>query len=224
MHISTHGIDFIKKCEGCSLSAYAYQGNILAIGYGHRGADVAPGLTISQRRAHELLLSDIRSCETAINSCTFPYIRSFAQNQFDALVAFTYNMGEAPLRQISSAANADDMALRMRQFGGPLRDAEADLFLFGPGAVIFPRKMTSIDLAADVLDDGYGEGSEARHTLLTFGEDMPQRVQTHLDRWRGKARRTWCGGRCDSENASPDSDSPYVRTMIDQWCGGGLKK
>ena len=40
--------DFIRRHEGLRLSAYKCTGGVSTIGYGHTGADVLPGMTITR--------------------------------------------------------------------------------------------------------------------------------------------------------------------------------
>ena len=82
-------INFIKRTEALRLTTYKDAKGVLTIGYGHTGADVLPGLTITQSRAEELLRSDLARFE-AVASKT-PGVRT--QGQFDAVTDFVYNCG-----------------------------------------------------------------------------------------------------------------------------------
>ena len=86
---SETGIELIKKWEGCRLNAYLCPANVWTIGYGHT-AGVKKGDEITYAEANKLLKSDLEHYEKAVNdSVTAP----LNQNQFDALVLFTYNVG-----------------------------------------------------------------------------------------------------------------------------------
>lgn len=62
----------------------------LTIGYGHTGADVKPGMRITPEEGLALLGKDCEWAEDSVNShVTIP----INQNEFDALVCFTFNCG-----------------------------------------------------------------------------------------------------------------------------------
>jgi len=93
---SKPGLDLIKGFEGLRLTAYYDVVGVLTIGYGHTGDDVYEGLTITELQAEQLLQKDLARFEQAVNKLiTVP----LNQNQFDALVSFTYNVGEGALEE-----------------------------------------------------------------------------------------------------------------------------
>jgi lysozyme len=94
LSFSPAGLDLTKKFEGLELSAYADSGGVWTIGYGHTGPGVHPGLKITQAEADAFLESDVAGAVTAVNR--FATV-SLNQNQFDALVDFTFNLGPAVL-------------------------------------------------------------------------------------------------------------------------------
>lgn len=94
MKISHLGIELIKKFEGCKLTAYLCPAGILTIGYGHTKA-VQKGQVITQSQAEELLKQDLKIYEDAVKRNIKVNI---SQSMFDALVSFTYNLGEGNLR------------------------------------------------------------------------------------------------------------------------------
>ncbi len=91
---SDAGLNLTKTFEGCQLSAYADQGGVWTIGYGHTGPGVHAGLTITQQQADAFLESDTAGAVACVNRLvTAPIV----QCQFDALVDFTFNLGCASL-------------------------------------------------------------------------------------------------------------------------------
>ena len=103
MRISNNGIELIKKYEGCRLTAYkpVASEKYWTIGWGHYGADVTQGMTITQARADELLKSDLTVYEAHVNRiCNYLDLN---QNQFDALVSFTYNCGSGNLLKLTKS-------------------------------------------------------------------------------------------------------------------------
>lgn len=95
--LSTNGEAFIKKFEQCSLTAYDLGDGMITIGWGHaepKGqTSLVPGVTKwSQAQADGQFKKDVVVYVNAVNSY---FSRSFNQNQFDAMVSFTYNNGTA---------------------------------------------------------------------------------------------------------------------------------
>ncbi len=95
MRTSENGVELIKRFEGLELEAYQDIAGIWTIGYGHTGADVQPGMKISERDAEELLRRDLKPREQAVEGAVKVPLN---QNEFDALVSFVYNVGAAAFR------------------------------------------------------------------------------------------------------------------------------
>ena len=95
MKCSQEGLALIKKFEGCRLEAYKCSGGVWTIGYGHT-ENVNEGDTITQEKADKLLKSDIESFEVYVN---YSVMVELDQGQFDALVAWTFNLGPGNLRE-----------------------------------------------------------------------------------------------------------------------------
>jgi len=76
------------------LTAYQDSVGVWTIGYGHTGSDVRPGLTITQEQASALLQQDVAGAVAAVNRLVTV---TLTQNQFDALVDFTFNEGQGNL-------------------------------------------------------------------------------------------------------------------------------
>ena len=106
MKISKKGIDLIKKFEGCSLVAYKCPSGIWTIGYGHTGG-VEKGQKITQKEADSYFINDIKRFELYVEDNVKIKLN---QNQFDALVSFTYNCGVANLRKLTNNRNTAAIA------------------------------------------------------------------------------------------------------------------
>jgi lysozyme len=104
---SDAGLTLTKNFEGCRLSAYADQGGVWTVGYGHTGPGVHAGLTITQDQADTFLISDVAGAVACVNRLV---TSSIVQCQFDALVDFTFNLGCACLASstLLRAVNAGD--------------------------------------------------------------------------------------------------------------------
>lgn len=134
MKISQVGIDLIKSFEGCVLTAYLCPSNVWTIGYGHT-TGVYQGQTITRVQAEQYLKEDIVKYENYVNNTGL----SLNQNQFDALVSFTYNCGSGNLKKLianrSLSEIADAILLYNKSRGTVLkglvrrREAERKLFL-----------------------------------------------------------------------------------------------
>lgn len=95
MKISKQGIELIKKYEGLRLKAYKCPSNIWTIGYGHT-KNVVKGMHITGKQAESFLKDDLKVFEEAVNS----YVKvELNQNQFDALVSFSFNCGTGSLKK-----------------------------------------------------------------------------------------------------------------------------
>lgn len=86
---SQAGVNLIKSFEGLRLTAYQDSAGVWTIGYGHTSG-VYSGMKITEAKAEEYLKSDLKSAEKTVNNKVTYAIN---QNQFDALVSFTFNVG-----------------------------------------------------------------------------------------------------------------------------------
>lgn len=94
MKISAAGIELLKQFEGCRLTAYQDSVGVWTIGFGTT-TGVKEGQTISQIKAEEYLRFDLAIFEKAVTESLKVPVN---QNQFDALVSFTYNVGVSAFR------------------------------------------------------------------------------------------------------------------------------
>jgi lysozyme len=100
MQLSNHGYAIIKNFEGLRLSAYRDAAGVWTIGYGstryHDGKQVKPGDQLaSEVQADALFCNTMGQYENAVNEAVKVPL---TQNQFDALVSFTYNEGTGALQ------------------------------------------------------------------------------------------------------------------------------
>lgn len=92
--ISPEGRAFIESQEGLSLTAY-FDVDGYSIGYGHHGAGVVAGMTITQAQADAFLAADLVWVQTAV--CHLVTV-ALTDNQYAALCDFTYNEGAGALQ------------------------------------------------------------------------------------------------------------------------------
>ena len=81
----------IKEWEGLRLTAYKCPAGVLTIGYGHTGADVTSGKTITQAEADALFDKDIAQFERQVAAVVGAV--NLRQCQWDAIVSLAYNIG-----------------------------------------------------------------------------------------------------------------------------------
>ncbi len=93
--VGTAGINLIKSYEKCRLEAYKAISTekYYTIGWGHYGSDVKKGMSITQVQADNLFLQDLKKYEGYLNTFLSKYNISISQAQYDALLSFTYNLG-----------------------------------------------------------------------------------------------------------------------------------
>ena len=145
MQTSEKGIALIKEFEGCKLTAYQDSIGVWTIGYGWTqpvdGKQIRAGMTMKQETAERLLKTGLVSYESDVSRLVKV---GLTQEQFDALVAFTYNLGARSLststllRKLNAGdyAGAAEEFLRWNKAGGKVlngltrrREAERALFL-----------------------------------------------------------------------------------------------
>ncbi len=93
MKISDEGLELIRHFEGCETTAYQDSVGVWTIGYGHTKG-VAEGQTCSLEDAETMLSDEMDEYEGYINSMVDVELE---QNEFDALVAWVYNLGPTNL-------------------------------------------------------------------------------------------------------------------------------
>ncbi|MEM6251751.1 MAG: lysozyme [Cyanobacteria bacterium P01_D01_bin.156] len=137
---NTSGVGLIKSFEGLRLRAYQDAVGVWTIGYGTtRG--VKPGQEISEAQAEALLKTDLTRFESSVNQALRVPVND---NQFAALVSFTYNVGSGAMRSSTlmrklnrrDIYGASNEFLRWNRAGGRVlagltrrRKAERALFL-----------------------------------------------------------------------------------------------
>jgi lysozyme len=107
--ISDTGLNIIKRHEGLRLKAYKDAVGKTTIGYGHT-ATAETKKEITEKEAEVLLRKDVAAAEAAVRQ----WIKvPLTQNQFDALVSFTYNVGPSALARstLLKKLNSGDKAV-----------------------------------------------------------------------------------------------------------------
>lgn len=147
MNISKKGIDLIKSFEGFYGKPYLDVVNVPTIGYGttyylpDKRKVTLKDPAITEQRATEMLTTTLQIYENDVKRLVKSKIN---QNQFDALVSFTYNLGGANLGSSTLLKkvniNPNDPSIRAefakwkyagkKEYAGLVRrrKAEADLY------------------------------------------------------------------------------------------------
>lgn len=144
--IGTSGIELIKRFEGFYSKPYLCPAGVPTIGYGATYYEDGTRVkltdpSITQERAIQLLKNVLVQYEKAVDSFTRDDI---TQNQFDALVSFSYNVGTQALKNSTllkrvniNPADPDIRVqfMRWNKAGGVIlkgltkrREAEANLY------------------------------------------------------------------------------------------------
>ena len=139
MKISLEGLSLIKKFEGCKLIAYKCSAGVWTIGYGHT-TGVKEGDVCTQEEAEKLLRGDIFKFEEYVQDSVKV---DLDQSQFDALVAWTFNLGPGNLRSSTmlkklNNGEYESVPFEMRRWNkaggktldGLIRRREAESLLF----------------------------------------------------------------------------------------------
>lgn len=122
MKLGSSGKALLESLEGRRHTAYQDSAGLWTIGIGHL---IRPeeswmrSATLTDEQVDELFTQDIAGAEASVAKL-FPGITR--QNQFDALVSFTYNLGESQVRNgslddlINTGAPAEDISAKWMQY------------------------------------------------------------------------------------------------------------
>lgn len=143
MKYSKQGLALTESFEGCRLVAYRDSVGVWTLGYGHTKG-VVEGMTCTQEQAEQFLLADVADAEAAVNRLVHI---ALSQEEFDALVDFTFNLGTGNLASstLLKKLNARDIQGAIDEFvkwdraggvevAGLLRRRKAEAALFTLGA------------------------------------------------------------------------------------------
>ena len=174
MKISENGLKLIEQFEGLRLTAYkaTRRDKYYTIGYGHYGADVKQGMTITEAQAEAYLRQDVSEAEAAVNKYSG---YGWNQNQFDALVSFAYNVGNIDQLTANGTRSIEQISAKLPEYvysggvklEGLVRRRAAEKALFDtPVTAAVETGEKSIDtLAREVIAGKYGDG-DARKSAL----------------------------------------------------------
>jgi lysozyme len=139
MNISQEGISLIKKFEGCELEAYKCAAGVWTIGYGHT-KDVKEGDSILKEDAESMLVHELQEY---CNDVDIAVKVDLKQNEFDALVSWTYNLGltnlnSSTMLKVLNEGKHNEVPAQMKRWNkasgqvkqGLVRRREAEALMF----------------------------------------------------------------------------------------------
>tara|TARA_R110000823_G_scaffold225648_1_gene353383 strand:+ start:496 stop:951 length:456 start_codon:yes stop_codon:yes gene_type:complete len=139
MKISQEGIELIKKFEGCRTESYRCAADVPTLGYGHT-ANVKDGDSCTKDEAESMLADDLVEFEDYVNQ---QVTVELTPSQFDALVAFTFNLGpknlaESTLLRLLNLEKYNEIPAQFKRWNkaggkvldGLIRRREAESLLF----------------------------------------------------------------------------------------------
>ena len=174
MKISENGLKLIEQFEGLRLTAYkaTRRDKYYTIGYGHYGADVKQGMTITEAQAEAYLRQDVAEAEAAVNKYSG---YGWNQNQYDALVSFAYNVGSIDQLTTHGKRSIAEISAKIQEYvysggvklEGLVRRRAAEKALFDtPITAAVDTGEKSIDtLAREVIAGKYGCGDARKNAL-----------------------------------------------------------
>ncbi len=140
MGINLEGLELIQRFEGLRLQAYQDVAGVWTIGYGHTRT-ARPAMTITEADARALLRKDVENAEADVTRAARVPLN---ENEFAALVSWTFNLGGGNLQRSTmlkrlNAGDRDGAAAALTWWnmaGGEVlrglvlrREAEKTLFL-----------------------------------------------------------------------------------------------
>lgn len=194
------GVDLIKEFEGFRSEAYLCPADVWTIGYGHTKG-VQPGDVVTAEEAEDLLREDLAWAEKAVWAAVEVPL---TDDQFAALVSFTFNLGEGALRSstLLRRLNAGEHEavpselMRWNKAGGKVlagltRRREAEGALWGSEAAEESEPEPDEEMTAERIVKGW---KQIQRGLRTLGKNPGP-----IDGIEG--RQTW--GAIDALRLSP---------------------
>ena len=190
MRTSDYGINFIKQHEGLRLKAYKAvpSEQFYTIGYGHYSSDIKKGTVITAEMAETFLRQDVEKIERKIEP--FVEVYGFNQNQYDALVSFTYNCGFGNFVNLTkngqrSIPQIETAIPKYNKSGGKVltglvRRRSDELKLFRTPVTTETLK-DNRTIAHEVIGGKWGNGEERKRRLTEAGYNYEE-IQAIVNR------------------------------------------
>lgn len=216
MKISKNGIELIKKFEGCVLHAYKDPVGVWTIGYGHT-VGVKSGQKITQAQAEKFLKADLVIYENAVTDSK----AKVNQNQFDALVSFTYNCGAGSLKTLLSGRTLNEVSkalllynkARGRVLQGLVNRRKAEKELFDKEVKVSKAKVRNLKLTKEFMRGEDVRDVQKRLVALYFYPDIKSGHKGVDGVWGG-----------NTDNAYRRWQSVYTPKVVDGIHGSNGRK
>lgn len=201
MKINDDGLNLIKEFEGCQLNAYKDPVGVWTIGYGHTKG-VYAGQIITKAQAESYLRQDLAESEKAVEKWNPIY--HWNENEFSALVSFTFNCGAGSLNnllkngsrtkaEIAKAILLYNKGVNGKTLPGLTRRRRAERALFiepvkeittapstEPETTSEVAQKTTDELVQEVLEGKYGNGEDRKKALGSKYEEVQSRINELL--------------------------------------------
>lgn len=220
MKISEKGLALIKEFEGCQLTAYQDEVGVWTIGYGITNADksitgttIKKGLTITKEKAEEWL----REC---LNKRYAPLISKYDtrygwnQNEFDALVSFTFNIGSIDQLTANGSRSKSVISNKMLAYnkaGGKVYDG------------LTRRRKAERELFLTPVPKEEPEEERGREPGVAYFAELKNKAVTNITEFLHN-RGIGAGKPNLSKIASLNADSPEVKAALFKLAQKGLLK
>lgn len=107
--LSDNGMKLLEQFEGLRLEAYLDSANIYTIGYGTikypNGSKIKKGDKVTKAQAKQYKLHDLKEFENTVNTSVNVQL---SQNQYDALVSLSYNIGSGAFKNSTLLKKLND--------------------------------------------------------------------------------------------------------------------
>lgn len=236
MVTSDAGVDFIKQYEGfCKYPVWDY--GQYSVGYGTRCPDDKleeyRENGISEEDAIALLREHLVGAESAVNSRIIDrYGLSLSQNQFDALVSFTFNCGSG---WTYSTAGVFHQAIAHGAVGNDLVRAFA-LWCSAGGSILKPLLNRRLAEANMYLNGSYSKTPPASYCYVLYdanGGETDPRSQGYSTQWSaevvpvptypGHTFEGWYTQRTGGTKVTSLDASHKGKTLYAHWSGEGTQ-
>ncbi|WP_108882213.1 glycoside hydrolase family protein [Anderseniella sp. Alg231-50] len=198
MRTSQAGIGLIKNYESLRLDAHDVEGKgKLTIGYGHyNDPGVAAGMIITEAQAEAYLREDLRKHEKQVSRAVKVPL---TQNQFDALVSFSFNTGAPADDSVYEEINKGNFDKAMvewsgwRNFGTQFyggikkrRNDEIELFMGGDAqrdqnlTDHYEKRPELKTFIRDAVRQGLQEGTIGTDQILSLDKNLSREFYEHF--------------------------------------------
>ena len=179
------GLSLLKSLEGCKLTAYKLANEkYYTIGYGHYGADVKKGMTITKQEAEDLFRKDLEKFEKYVDTYAVKKFGELTGNQHAALTSYCYNRGLGGLKQLMTACDTiSQVPAKMVELWGSnatyknalIKRRQKEAALFGTvaaGGEYYPKYTgysNLLDVAFKAIGAPFGNVAKRRPVAIANG-------------------------------------------------------